>query len=216
MKNIANALIEFRKSVGTVKKGADNPFFRSKYADLPTVLKAINEPLCNAGLALAHTVTRETVDTVLIHAETGETLQSSFPIDVAGKKTQEVGSQITYARRYNICALLDISADEDDDGNAAQSPIKEPAKVVPTPEDYERFGIKTEFYIDDEGNKDWNAFADYLIAVIKTAQTVEDIEIIRVIHKLEFGRMSRADAELGAIVRKALGDQDYKITGGVR
>jgi hypothetical protein len=58
------------------------------------------------------------VETTLIESVSGESIVSSFPI--FGTKPQEVGSSMTYARRYNIQALLDLSTD-DDDGNLANS-----------------------------------------------------------------------------------------------
>jgi hypothetical protein len=43
--NIYSALSIFRDKVSAVKKDADNPFFKSKYADLPSILEVIKEPL---------------------------------------------------------------------------------------------------------------------------------------------------------------------------
>jgi len=54
------------------------------------------------------------VVTTIAHEESGESVQSEFP--VFGNKPQEIGSSISYARRYNIQAMLDIPV-EDDDGN---------------------------------------------------------------------------------------------------
>ncbi len=56
------------------------------------------------------------VSTSVVDTETDETITSVFP--VFGTKPQEIGSSITYARRYNLQALLDLSTD-DDDGNSA-------------------------------------------------------------------------------------------------
>jgi hypothetical protein len=56
--------------------------------------------------------------TTLADSESGESIDSVFPL--FGSKAQEVGSSMTYARRYNIQSLLDLSTD-DDDGNSANS-----------------------------------------------------------------------------------------------
>lgn len=45
MINLSKALGVFRKTVSAVKKDADNPFFKSKYADLPSILEVIKDPL---------------------------------------------------------------------------------------------------------------------------------------------------------------------------
>lgn len=127
-KTLVTALIGFRKSIEAVKKTEDNPFFKSKYADLPNILEAIKAPLGDNGLALYHqTLSNEgsfVVITTLIESVSGESITSMFP--VFGSKPQEIGSSITYARRYNIQALLDIPTD-DDDGNEANK--SEPVKT---------------------------------------------------------------------------------------
>ena len=56
------------------------------------------------------------VSTSVVDTETDETITSVFP--VFGANPQQIGSSITYARRYNLQALLDLSTD-DDDGNSA-------------------------------------------------------------------------------------------------
>jgi hypothetical protein len=118
--NIYSALAIFREKVSAVKKDADNPFFKSKYADLPSILEVIKEPLQLSGLAITHhcknTDGSFSVITTLAHHSTGETIESEFP--VFGNKPQEIGSSMSYARRYNLLALLDIPT-EDDDGNKA-------------------------------------------------------------------------------------------------
>ena len=128
---LSKALITFRKEVGSVKKGSANPFYKSKYADLPTILEAIKDPLEKSGMALYHlSFEREGaffVKTILSAGD--ETAESVFP--VFGTKPQEIGSSMTYARRYNIQALLDIPT-EDDDGNkanAASKTIRESIKL---------------------------------------------------------------------------------------
>ena len=50
--NIISALLIFNKEMGVVGKTSKNPFFKSNYADLPTILKAIKEPLEKAGLTV--------------------------------------------------------------------------------------------------------------------------------------------------------------------
>ena len=44
-KPIASALITFRSKMESVKKDAENPFFHSKYADLPSIIEGIKKPL---------------------------------------------------------------------------------------------------------------------------------------------------------------------------
>lgn len=125
-KTLSQSLIGFRDKIETVKKDADNPFFKSKYADLPSILEAIRKPLSECKLCITHKTEYHEDNLILkttLTAEDGNFIESFFP--VFGSKPQEVGSSMTYARRYNLQALLDIPTD-DDDGNAGNSakPIK--------------------------------------------------------------------------------------------
>ena len=131
---LADAICEFKKLSITIKKGSDNPFFKSKYADLPTILEAVELELANLGVIVvsrSDLIGEEWVlVTELIHKETLERMVSVFPL--FGGKAQDVGSSVTYARRYNIQSLLNLAA-EDDDGNAANrgKPIKKATKAAP-------------------------------------------------------------------------------------
>ena len=131
---LADAICEFKKLSITIKKGSDNPFFKSKYADLPTILEAVELELANLGVIVvsrSDLIGEEWVlVTELIHKETLERMVSVFPL--FGSKAQDVGSSVTYARRYNIQSLINLAA-EDDDGNAANrgKPIKKTTKAEP-------------------------------------------------------------------------------------
>jgi len=117
---IHEALISFRESITSVKKWAKNPFFHSNYADLPSILEVIKEPLHTAWLSLYHKVVNNNwyVLITTISTKDWQTIESEFPI--FWTKPQEIWSSITYARRYNIQALLDIPT-EDDDANASNN-----------------------------------------------------------------------------------------------
>jgi len=84
MINISKALGVFRDKVSAVKKGADNPFFKSKYADLPSILEVIKDPLKDAGLCLYHTMQSTdggyVVISTIAHEETAESISSEFPV----------------------------------------------------------------------------------------------------------------------------------------
>lgn len=118
--NIYSALATFREKVSAVKKDTENPFYKSKYADLSSILEVIKEPLKESGLAVTHHCKNVdgsfSVVTTLAFWATKEIIDSEFP--VFGTKPQEIGSSMSYARRYNLLALLDIPT-EDDDWNIA-------------------------------------------------------------------------------------------------
>lgn len=101
---------------GAVKDSA-NPFYKSKYADLVSVIKAIKEPFANNGLSYTQfPITGDNgigVTTRLIH-ESGEWLESTFTLPMTKLDPQAAGSAITYARRYALQAMAGIPAVDDD------------------------------------------------------------------------------------------------------
>lgn len=134
---IAPALVKAQAAFKTAKKTATNPHLKSKFAALPDVMDAIKDALHANDLVLLQGVTNSDASgfalaTRVLHSS-GEWIESSQWF-ANGAKIQELGSVMTYARRYTISALLGVVADDDDDGNAA-SGTKEPAqaRVVPTP-----------------------------------------------------------------------------------
>ena len=142
LKAIGKALMTFHKEMGVVFKEEENPFFKSAYADLPAILKAIKEPLQKAGLAFTQFPTGENeMTTLLIHPESGEFLEDSFKMTPSKNDPQGQGSVITYQRRYALGAVLGLNIDIDDDGNAGsdnnankKAPAKGKKTVAPAGE----------------------------------------------------------------------------------
>ena len=95
-----------------------NPHFKSKYADLAAIFDAARKPLSANGLAIVQTIGDGVLHTRLLHTS-GQWIASEHPLPMSGRP-QEIGSALTYARRYSLSALIGIAADEDDDANAAE------------------------------------------------------------------------------------------------
>ncbi|NCX94513.1 MAG: hypothetical protein EBX40_07540, partial [Gammaproteobacteria bacterium] len=103
--------------------GAKNPYFKSTYADLPTVMEVVKEPLNEAGIIVLQPASfrdgKNFITTTLIHAETGEYMSSETEVVCTkANDPQAFGAAQTYARRFGLQAMLFIPA-EDDDGNYA-------------------------------------------------------------------------------------------------
>lgn len=139
LNELAAALVSAQSEFPTIAKDATNPFFKSKYADLATVVKTASPILAKHGLAVSQHVDstvagdddqlKSILLTYLIHTS-GQYISHAMPlllpqpwIDKDGKPhnptPQDQGSAITYARRYSYMSVLGLVADEDDDGNAA-------------------------------------------------------------------------------------------------
>lgn len=128
IKQLASALCKFQGEVETIKKGATNPFFKSKYATLADILDVIRQPLANNGLSFVQFPKGvHGLETMLMHTS-GEYLAESYEMKPTKDDPQGAGSVITYQRRYALGAVLGLNIDEDDDGNKASQPVKETPK----------------------------------------------------------------------------------------
>lgn len=124
MKNLYKALSDFQTKCPLIKKDANNPFFKSKYAPLDSILPIIMPILKEVGLVITQTPNGLTLKTTLAHIESGEVLEGSAELILDKQNAQGYGSSLTYARRYSIVAMLGLNTDEDDDGNKASVPTK--------------------------------------------------------------------------------------------
>jgi hypothetical protein len=117
--------------MGKALKDSVNPAFRSKYADLGSVMDACLPALNKHGIAVIQPIMSDDfgkfVKTILIH-ESGEQLECAVPLIVGKNDMQGLGSAITYGRRYGLMSMAGI-APEDDDGNAAVVSAKTPGAV---------------------------------------------------------------------------------------
>lgn len=126
MKQIATALLKAQSEMSNPKKGATNPFFKSKYADLNAIREAVIPTLNENGISvlqpIVHVDGKNFVKTILLH-ESGELMESLTEI-IYNKvnDAQAQGSGISYARRYALQSFVCVGADEDDGQKAVQQP----------------------------------------------------------------------------------------------
>jgi hypothetical protein len=124
MKLITAALIAAKAKFKPIYKNKVNPHFKSKYATLDEILEAIAPALlANNLLLIQPTIVKDNLTvlkTLLIHAESGEQLESELTIPAIADP-QKLGAAMTYYRRFSICSLLAIAPDDDDDGTTARA-----------------------------------------------------------------------------------------------
>ena len=126
MKQVNKAIASFQSECPAIIK--DTQAFKYRYADLAAIMTVIQPLLTKHGLLVSHSVADMHVITGIIHHESDEFVTTSTPI-LGCNTMQDLGSAITYARRYNISCLLNIITDKDDDGEAVSK--KPVAGVVP-------------------------------------------------------------------------------------
>lgn len=126
---LAEALAAAQLEITDPAKDAVNPHFRSRYADLATVLKTVRPVLARHGLALTQTTQVDEQSRLLLVTRLhwrDEELAGYYPISPTKADPQGYGSALTYARRYTIQAIVGVAADDDDDGNAASAAPSKP------------------------------------------------------------------------------------------
>jgi hypothetical protein len=138
IKHISAALLKFQGLVGGVGKSSANPHFKSRYANLETVvdtarpeLQAVGIVFMQSGGAIVDGVMAMT--TRLTHADSGEWIQGTMDICLGKRDPQGVGSAQTYAQRYHLMAMLGLPP-VDDDGEGAidrNNTRPEPVATVP-------------------------------------------------------------------------------------
>lgn len=129
---LAGALAAFQAELPAIGKNETATVVTSKgrysysYASLGDISKIIEPLLGKHGLSFAALPTLADGDAgrfvlryVLMHSS-GQYLSGAYPLN--GNTPQEIGSSITYARRYTLCAVTGVAPDEDDDGAAASTP----------------------------------------------------------------------------------------------
>jgi hypothetical protein len=136
--SLAKAMVKAQTVIKPAIKDSNNPFFKSKYADLGSVFDACKDALNNNGITVMQPTSMKdgivSVETVLLH-ESGEWISSLYPVKPAKENDpQSLGSAITYARRYSLASIVGVVADEDDDGNAGSGRHVEAPKRKPEDE----------------------------------------------------------------------------------
>jgi hypothetical protein len=103
-----------------VTKDSENPFFKSSYADLSSILQTVVPVLSSCGIAVIQPMRIDGDKTILITKlihSSSEALESEMILPHHADP-QKYGSLITYYKRYQLQAMLGVSTTEDDnDGN---------------------------------------------------------------------------------------------------
>lgn len=129
---LAEALAKAQSEMSNAAKDKNNPFFKSKYADLTSVWDACRDPLTKNGLAVTQIIAiyeqgGVILKSVLLHSS-GEWVESMMPVVPVKNDPQSMGSAITYARRFALSALVGVAPGDDDDGNEASGRSHEPVR----------------------------------------------------------------------------------------
>lgn len=128
---LASSLAKAQGSIQGALKDSKNPHFKSNYADLASVWEACRKPLSENSLSISQIpATREgkhMLTTMLMHSS-GQWIRSEMELPIQKPGPQELGSCLSYCRRYALASMVGIYQ-TDDDGNLAQRAAPESATV---------------------------------------------------------------------------------------
>ena len=114
--SIYNKLYKVQREIGAISKDSTNPFYKSKYFDINSLIKQVTPILEKHKLLLLQPIKDGEQYSIIFDLDGGSVESSlKLPTDL---DAQKIGSAITYYRRYTLQSLLGLQA-EDDDGNVA-------------------------------------------------------------------------------------------------
>ena len=141
MTKLLDALENAKQNFKTLEKSGKNAFFKNQngvhtYSTLEDIFKSCKDALYENKLSLHYSLSFEDniqyLITTLTHIDTNESIHSKSDIGTVQSTPQQIGSVITYFRRYHIQAMLILEADFDDDGNEASN-VKQPTQQTTKP-----------------------------------------------------------------------------------
>lgn len=115
--SINEKLFALQQEIGAISKDANNPFYKSKYFDINSLLKQLQPLLKKHKLLLIQPIEEDMVYSKILCIEGTGGVISGLKLPELNDP-QKLGSAITYYRRYTLQSLLALQA-EDDDGNVA-------------------------------------------------------------------------------------------------
>lgn len=171
---LADALAKAQLAFKPVIKDSENPYFKSSYADLATIIAATKEGLSKNGLAVIQAPGRVMDNKVelismLVHSS-DEWIRATLFMPMSKADAQGIGSALTYGRRYSYQSLVSVAGESDDDAASAVGMTQKDARGSSTdksdkdgrninPTQQRAFWAAT-----TQGKKSKERVADYLVA----------------------------------------------------
>jgi hypothetical protein len=118
--NFYEKLAAVKSEVGRISKDSSNPFFKSKYFDVNSLLLHVEPIIQKNGLLLLQPIQDNLVKSIIFDTN-GFSIESGIVLPELNDP-QKLGSAITYYRRYTLQSLLALQA-EDDDANLASNKV---------------------------------------------------------------------------------------------
>lgn len=124
LNELFSALAKAQAEMRTAGLNAENPYFKSAYADMAEIVRVSRLPLTKNGLSVIQQIMpnddgQNILHTILCHSS-GQFIESRMRILPSKPDIQSLASYITYLRRYSYAAIVGVvSSEDDDDGEKA-------------------------------------------------------------------------------------------------
>lgn len=193
---LAAALVKAQAAMKPASMNKINPHFKSKYADLAAVIESVRKPLTDNGLAFTQTIHFEVENTLylwttLLHTS-GQWLRAEYPLPT-NATPQQLGSALTYARRYSLSAITGTAADEDDDGDKAEVQAKKKPDAEPTYPTDKKIAPHEISMPDKPRASDWIEFGELLITAVSGAENEAEARAWKAANRSRLEVMSEKD-----------------------
>lgn len=137
LKELFAALAKAQAEMRIAGLSSENPFFKSRYADLADIVRASRPALTKYGLSVIHQILPNEDGASMLHCilchSSGQFIRTSMRILPVKNDIQSLGSCITYLKRYTYAAITGvICSDDDDDGELVMSNVREEMKKGPS------------------------------------------------------------------------------------
>lgn len=122
-------LLSLQKAIKPIIKDSENPFFKSKYFDINTLIAELKPILNDLGLVIMQPLTnidgKTAIMTAIIDIDEDKIISETTVILPENNDPQKMGSIITYFRRYSLQSLLLLEAEDDDAEGAKTTYVSE-------------------------------------------------------------------------------------------
>lgn len=188
---LLEALSKMQGNLENAKKESENPFFKSKYADLNTCLQTAKKVMAENGLCVSQHCTFDgnivQCVTVLGHSS-GQMMVSTLNVPVTKKDPQGIGMAITYARRYAFSSVIGLAqADDDAESSVVHEDKQETRQEAPKQETFETATDKQVKLINTICGKHHvsveSILARYNVAALNNLSKPQASECIRILKK---------------------------------
>ena len=117
--NIHQKIALIQSEIGAISKDTTNPFYKSKYFDINSLIGQLHPLLEKYNLVLLQPIHDNKVNSIICDTVNKEEIHSSLDLPT-NLDPQKLGSAITYFRRYTLQSLLALQAVDDDANLASQ------------------------------------------------------------------------------------------------